>query len=197
MNPKALLIATTNPGKLHEYRELLADLPVRWLALTDVGLGEIEAAETGQTYLDNALMKAREYAGYAHLPTLADDSGVEVDALGGAPGIYSARYGPTAPERIARLLAALEGVPDEKRAARFVCATVLILPDGVTVSAEGVVEGRIGYAPCGANGFGYDPIFVLPDGRTMAELPTEEKGALSHRGRALARIAPILRCIFA
>jgi XTP/dITP diphosphohydrolase len=193
---KSLLIATTNRGKLKEYQDMMADLPVRWLTLADVGLATMDVEETGQTFFDNALLKAREYSARAGLPTLADDSGIAVDALNGGPGVYSARYAPTAPERNTKLLAALEGVPDEARTARFVCVTTLVTPDGVIISAEGTVEGRVGYEPRGTNGFGYDPVFVLPNNRTMAELSAEEKNSLSHRGRALAKLAPLLRCLF-
>ena len=191
----ALLVATTNPGKLREYRDMLADLPVMWRSLADIGLQDLEVQENGATFLDNALIKARAYAARAGLPTLADDSGLVVDALDGGPGVHSARYAPTVAARNARLLAALEGVPAAQRTARFVCVTALALPDGLTVTAEGRVEGQIAFAPRGTHGFGYDPLFALPDGRTLAELLPAEKHAISHRGRALARLHPILRFV--
>ncbi len=191
-----LLVATTNPGKLHEYRALLSDLPVRWLTLADVGLDQLDVEETGETFFDNAVLKARVYQARSGLPTLADDSGLEVDALGGAPGVRSARYAPTAPERNTRLLTALEGVPARQRTARFVCVVAFLAPDGLLIAAEGRVEGAIGEAPRGTNGFGYDPVFLLDGRRTLAELPADEKNRISHRGRALARLRPLLACLF-
>jgi XTP/dITP diphosphohydrolase len=191
-----LLVASTNVGKLKEYRELMADLPVNWLSLKDVGLDQMEVEETGETFRANALIKAEAYCAASKLPTLADDSGIVVDALGGAPGVYSARYAPTAEERNAKLIHALEGVPFEQRTARFVAVIALVLPDQVAITAEGHVEGRVGLEPRGTNGFGYDPVLVLDDGRTMAELSAAEKNQISHRGRALAKLHPILRCLF-
>jgi XTP/dITP diphosphohydrolase len=191
-----LLVATTNPGKLNEFRQLMADLPVDWLSLKDVGLDQMEVEETGDTFAANALLKAEAYCAASGLPTLADDSGIVVDALDGAPGVQSARYAPTSEERNAKLIKALENVPTERRTARFVCVIALVMPDRLTVMAEGRVEGRVGTEPRGANGFGYDPIFVLDDGRTTAELLPAEKNTISHRGRALARLAPVLRCLF-
>jgi XTP/dITP diphosphohydrolase len=169
-----LLVASTNVGKLKEYRELMADLPVNWLSLQDVGLAHMEVEETGDTFRANALLKAEAYCAASKLPTLADDSGIVVDALGGAPGVYSARYAPTAEERNAKLIHALEGVPFERRTARFVAVIALVLPDQVTIIAEGRVEGHVGLEPRGTNGFGYDPVLVLDDGRTMAELSSAE-----------------------
>jgi XTP/dITP diphosphohydrolase len=191
-----LLVASTNVGKLKEYRELMADLPVNWLSLQDVGLAHMEVEETGDTFRANALLKAEAYCAASKLPTLADDSGIVVDALGGAPGVYSARYAPTAEERNAKLIHALEGVPFERRTARFVAVIALVLPDQVTIIAEGRVEGHVGLEPRGTNGFGYDPVLVLDDGRTMAELSSAEKNQISHRGRALAKLHPILHCLF-
>ncbi len=192
-----LLVATTNRGKLREYTAMLEDLPVTWLTLADVNLEKVDVEETGDTFAANALIKAQAYAVHSGLPTLADDSGLVVDALDGGPGVYSARYAPTSAERNAKLLRAMEGVPLERRTARFVCVTALAIPDGVTVFAEGRIEGRIGYELRGANGFGYDPLFVIESGQTTAELPPAEKNLISHRGRALAKLHPILRCIFA
>ncbi|MCC7209935.1 MAG: RdgB/HAM1 family non-canonical purine NTP pyrophosphatase [Anaerolineae bacterium] len=192
-----LLVATTNAGKLREYQDMLAGLPVRWVGLDDVGLAGVDVEETGTTFWQNALIKALDYARRANLPTLADDSGLEVDALNGRPGVYTARYAPTVAERNAKLLKALKGAPDEARGARFVCVTALATPDGLTVTAEGTLDGRIGHAPRGVHGFGYDPIFMLPDGRALAELPPDEKHAISHRGRALARIRPLLEYVLA
>ncbi|MEP7287086.1 MAG: RdgB/HAM1 family non-canonical purine NTP pyrophosphatase [Chloroflexota bacterium] len=191
-----LLVASTNAGKLKEFRELMSDLAVNWVSLADVGLASMDVEETGSTFSENALLKAHAYSAASGLPTLADDSGIVVDALNGAPGVYSARYAPTAPERNAKLLQALEGMPHEQRTARFVSVIALVMPDGVTVTAEGRVEGHVGTAPRGDQGFGYDPVFLLDDGRSMAELSPAEKNAISHRGRALVRLQPILKCIF-
>lgn len=193
--PPRLLVATTNTGKLREYQELLAGLPVSWVTLADVGLADMDVEETGETFWQNALIKALEYARQTHLPTLADDSGLEVDALNGGPGVYTARYAPSVAERNAKLLGVLDGVPDAARGARFVCVTALVMPDGLTVTAEGTLEGQIGREPRGVHGFGYDPIFVLPDGRHLAELVAAEKHSLSHRGRALARLQPVLQFV--
>jgi XTP/dITP diphosphohydrolase len=195
--PPTLLVATTNPGKLREYRDMLAGLPVTWRSLLDIGLDHMDVEETGDTFAANALLKAHAYSAASGLPTLADDSGLMVDALGGAPGVYSARYAPTTQERNAKLLRALEGVPDDARTAHFACVTALVMPDGVVVYTEGRVEGRIGRHERGTNGFGYDPLFVLPHGQTMAELSADDKNSLSHRGRALAKLSPVLACLFA
>ncbi len=190
-----LLIATTNAGKRDEYRALLADLPYEIVGLADVGLGEMDVDETGTTYFDNALIKARTYQSASGLTTLADDSGISVDALNGAPGVYSARYAPTVAERNAKLLDAVKDIPAELRTARFICVIAIMAPDHTLIVGEGAVEGVIAYAPRGTFGHGYDPIFELPDGRTMAELPQEEKNELSHRGRALAKVYPLLGCL--
>ena len=190
-----LLVGTHNPGKQREYQELLVGLPVRWVSPQDVGLNGFEPEETGTTFEENARLKALAYAQAAGMSALADDSGLEVDALEGAPGVYSARYGGpglTDVGRYEKLLKALEAVPVEQRAARFVCVVALALPDGRLYTARGTVEGRIGTGPKGTNGFGYDPVFVLPDGRHMAELPSDEKHAISHRGMALAAFKPTL-----
>lgn len=187
-----LLIATTNAGKRDEYRALLAALPFEIVALTDVGLGTMDVDETGTTFFENALLKARAYQVASGLITLADDSGIVVDALGGAPGVYSARYAPTVAERNAKLLAALEQTPAEQRTARFMCIIAVLTPAQTLIAGEGKVEGHIAYAPRGTFGHGYDPVFELPDGRTMAQLPQDEKNMLSHRGRALTNIYHLL-----
>jgi XTP/dITP diphosphohydrolase len=175
---------------------MLADLSVTWLTLADVNLEQVDVEETGETFAANALLKAQAYAALSGLPTLADDSGLVVDALNGGPGVYSARYAPTSAERNAKLLQVLEGVPLEQRTARFVCVTALVIPDGLTLFAEGRIEGRIGYELRGSNGFGYDPLFVIESGQTTAELSPEEKNQISHRGRALTKLHPVLRCLF-
>ncbi len=195
MTPLRLLIATHNKGKLREYRRLLADLPVELTYLDEVGITE-DVPETGSTFEENAIQKATAYARMSGMLTLADDSGLEVDALGGEPGIHSARYagpGATDEDRIRKLLNALADVPLEKRTARFRCVIAVATPRGEVYTAEGEVEGLITDTPRGQHGFGYDPVFFLPDrGCTMAELPPEEKNRISHRARAAERIKPLL-----
>jgi len=188
-----VLLATRNPGKLREYESLLEGLPFRWHLLTDIGL-DMEVEETGETFEENARLKALAYSRASDLPTLADDSGLAVVALGGAPGVRSARYaGPGASDedRYRLLLRNLEGVPDGKRAARFVCVAAFALPNGSLATAEGTVEGRILHGPRGDGGFGYDPVFYVNEmGCTMAELVTADKNRVSHRGRALVALRP-------
>lgn len=191
-----LLVATHNMGKLAEYEEMLADLRVEWLTLDDAGI-TFEAPETAETFAEIAVHKAQIYAEMSGLLTLADDSGLEVDALDGRPGVRTARYGGeglSAVERYQLLLRNLSDVPWSRRAARFRCAIALAAPDGQLLGeAEGVCEGVIALEPSGGGGFGYDPVFYLPDrGVTMAELPSAEKHRISHRGRALAAISPLL-----
>jgi XTP/dITP diphosphohydrolase len=195
--PRPLLIATHNPGKKAEFAALLGDLPLELLTLDEAGL-HFSVAEDGDTYAANALLKARGYAAPSGLLTLADDSGLDVDALDGAPGVYSARYGGPGLDDRARyelLLAALKDVPPSQRTARFRCVIALAWPDGRSETAEGVCEGSIAIAPRGAHGFGYDPVFLLAErpGLTMAELSPEAKNALSHRARAAATAREILR----
>ena len=194
--PHRLLIATGNAGKLREFRQLFgAYVESDWelVAPADVGLAGFTVVEDGQTYAENAGRKARSYANAAGLPALADDSGLEVDALDGAPGLYSARYAGEAADddaNRARLLQALAGVPTERRTARFRCVIALAFPYTTNVRlGEGVVEGVIAMDERGGLGFGYDPVFALPDGRRMAELALAEKNRLSHRARALAQAA--------
>lgn len=187
MSTRKLLVATHNPGKVREYVQLLADLPLSVTWLDDVGVVEA-VEETGTTYTENALLKAQHYAALTGLLTWADDSGLEVDALGGRPGVYSARYGGPGlsdRQRYEMLLAALAGVPESQRTARFRCVVALATPDGRTWTTEGAVEGRILTAPRGANGFGYDPIFFMPGyDAVMAELPKAVKNQISHRAIA-------------
>jgi len=190
---RRLLIATTNPGKLVEFRELLEGLPVE-LVLPE---RDLQVAETGRNYAENAALKARTYAAASGLLTLADDSGLEVDALGGAPGLFSARYSPLPgandADRRAHLLANLRGLP-RPWTAHFHCTAALALPDGELHLAEGQVFGEILPEERGTNGFGYDPLFLLPElGRSMAELTREEKNTLSHRARALHAALPAIR----
>jgi XTP/dITP diphosphohydrolase len=191
---RKLVLATTNKGKLQEFRELLAGLPLIIGGLADYpGLGAI--AETGRTFVANAIIKAKTVADYTQELTLADDSGLEVDALAGAPGIYSARYGQpgwNSRQQYQYLLEQLAACGLPSRSARFRCAMALYDPAAAVLeTAEGTVEGEITDSPRGENGFGYDPVFYLPElGLTMAELPDSQKNRLSHRGRALAAIKP-------
>ena len=192
-----LLLASANQGKLRELRTILAGLPVELVGLTEAGLGDPpEVEETGDTFLENALLKARAYAAWSGMAAVADDSGLEADALGGAPGVRSARYaGQGAGDRanLVKLLAALAGVPPERRTARFRCAAVLVDPKGGEWHAEAAWEGRVLEAPRGSGGFGYDPVF-LPDGwdRTSAEVDQATKDAASHRGKAFRALRPAI-----
>jgi len=188
-----LLVATSNAGKLVEIREIVAGIPLELVSLRDLRLPPPD--ETGDTFHANAAQKATISARQSGLWTLADDSGLCVEALGGAPGVHSARYAPTDEERRAKLLHALQGVPEEKRGAHFFCAVALSPPDGERIlRAEGRVDGSIAFAERGTNGFGYDPIFLPAEtpGQTLAELGSGEKNRLSHRGRALQRLRPVL-----
>jgi len=195
---RELTIATSNPHKVEEISAVLGPLGVRCVPLGRADIPEPE--EDGATFEENARIKARAYAMALGCVVLADDSGLEVDALGGAPGVYSARYaglGVTREERDrannAKLLSALDGVPDAQRNARFVCVLSIAGPDGAIVAeSRGTFEGIIGHAPRGTNGFGYDPLLVLEDGRTSAELSPDEKNARSHRGNALRLLVPRL-----
>lgn len=183
-----VVVATSNPGKVAEIREALAGLGWELLALDDPSLPEIVLPEeTGTTYEENAALKACAAAVISGLPALADDSGLEVAALNGEPGIFSARFGnlDTATERNVHLLEQLRGKGRAERTARFVSVLLLAYPDGHLESYRGEVTGQILEGPRGPGGFGYDPLFLLPDGRSMAELSVPEKRAVSHRGRAL------------
>jgi XTP/dITP diphosphohydrolase len=196
--PPRLALATRNPGKIREILDICRDWPVRWLLATDPGADEWpKVEENGKTYLDNALLKARAVAAAAGVPAVADDSGIEVDALGAEPGPRSARFaGPTATDRdnLRLLIDRIRDAAPEDRTARYRCVAVCAWPDGREVWAEGECEGRLILEPKGSSGFGYDPIFV-PEGeerRTMAQLSEEEKNAISHRGRALRTLGDIL-----
>ncbi len=191
-----IVLATHNRGKRREWQELLDGLPITLLLPEEVGAaGDVE--ESADTYLENARLKARALVARTGLPALADDSGLEVDALDGAPGVRSARYVLGNDEvRYRSLLRALEGVPPERRSARFRCVAVLSLPDGREWVAEGVSEGVIALAPAGEAGFGYDPVFYVPElGKTFAQLSSEEKNRISHRGRAAQALRPILEAL--
>ena len=191
-----LLIATANKGKVSEYRSLLEGLEWDLLSLADVGI-EGDIPETGSTYEENARLKAVQCAARSGLLTLADDSGLEVAALDGEPGVRSARYagdGANDAQRVAHLLSKLEGVPAEKRDARFVCVIAIATAEGDVTLCRGECPGAIVIEPRGDKGFGYDPAFLLPDlGLTMAELPLEVKNQLSHRGRAAVAARQALR----
>jgi len=194
--PEAIAIASRNEGKLREIAEICADWPVRWVTVRDHPGDWPDVEETGSTYLENALLKAHAVSEFTGEAALADDSGIEVDALGGGPGPRSARYaGEDASEERNRnaLLSALKGVPMNGRTARYRCVAALVLPDGAERSTEGLCEGTLTAKPRGSGGFGYDPIFV-PAGwdATMAELSAEEKDRISHRGRAFRAMRTLL-----
>ncbi|MFO7697015.1 MAG: XTP/dITP diphosphatase [Anaerolineae bacterium] len=193
-----MLIATHNRGKIREYRALFQHFNDDVVGLDDLGITD-EVEETGPTFAENALLKARAFALLSGTETLADDSGLEVDALDGRPGVFSARYaGPDATdeERYRKLLDELQGTPAHQRRARFRCAVAVAWPDGRIALTTGTCEGEIAHQPSGTNGFGYDPVFVVPEHRcTMAELPEEIKNTLSHRARATRALLQILgRC---
>jgi XTP/dITP diphosphohydrolase len=193
-----LLVATGSAHKLAELQRLFGDLPLDLVSLRDAGIAD-EAPEDGETFEENALQKARWYAAATRLPTLADDSGLEVDALRGAPGVRTRRYAgasATDEENYRKLLAALDEIPDGARGARFVCVMAFVDPgSGLEETFRGECAGTIVRAPRGDHGFGYDPVFAV-DGRTMAERPPAEKDRLSHRGRAAAIAAAALRSRF-
>ncbi len=190
-----LLLATNNAGKVAEFRYLLDSCGWQLVTPRDVGV-QLDVEETGHTYLENATLKALAFARTSGLTSLADDSGLEVDALHGRPGILSARYAGvdlTDGERVASLLEELAGVAEEARTARFRCVVAIATANGQVRSVEGTVEGRIAVEPRGENGFGYDPIFELPErGLTVAELPASEKHAVSHRGVAAREARKLL-----
>lgn len=190
-----LVLATGNPDKAGEIAAILEPAGVETVAASAIAEGW-EVEETGATIEENARLKARAAVAATGRPALADDTGLFVDALGGAPGVRSSRYaGETATyaDNVAKLLAALEGVPEGRRGARFRTVAVLARPDGEERSFEGTLEGAIGHAPRGDGGFGYDPVFVVANtGRTLAEVPFDEKNRTSHRARALAEVAEFL-----
>lgn len=186
-----VVFATGNEGKMREIRMILADVDVEVLSLKDAGI-VLDAEENGKTFAENALIKARACAEQTDALVLADDSGLEIDYLNQEPGIYSARYmGEDTSYHIKNknLIERLDGVPDEERTARFVCSIAAVLPDGTQRVTDGVIEGRIGYEEKGENGFGYDPIFYVPQfGCTSAEMNPQQKNAASHRGKALEKM---------
>lgn len=185
---KRIIFATGNQGKMREIRKILGDLNVEIVSMKEAGIS-VDIEENGATYEENALVKARAVAARTGDCVLADDSGLEVDRLGGEPGVHSARYlGEDTPYGVknASLIKRLEGVPDEERTARFVCAIAAVLPGGRELTTRAAIEGRIGHEEKGSGGFGYDPIFYVPElQKTTAELTEEEKNLVSHRGQAL------------
>jgi XTP/dITP diphosphohydrolase len=189
-----ILVATANAGKMREFMHLLAPLQIALCFPPDLGLA-VEIVEDGKTYFENARKKALSYARASNLLTLADDSGLEVDALDGAPGVHSARYAPGHDaDRIELLLSHLADVPWERRTARFRCVVVVAAPGGEVQTTEGVCEGLIAFAPAGQGGFGYDPVFFLPECNcTMAQLSRAQKNRVSHRARAIEAMIPTLR----
>jgi XTP/dITP diphosphohydrolase len=195
LSKKKLLLATNNQGKAREYRNLLRGIPCRLVTLADEGI-TTDVPETGKTFEENARLKATILARESGLLTLADDSGLEIDALGGEPGVFSARHaGENASDadRVSFLLARLRNVPEDKRTARFHCVIAIVSPEGKVEICSGECRGVITTFPRGDNGFGYDPIFYLPElGRTMAELSAEEKNKVSHRARAAVKAKKVL-----
>jgi XTP/dITP diphosphohydrolase len=189
-----LLIATTSLGKLREWQGLLADLPLQLVTLTDVGI-DFDVDETGATFTQNAVLKAEAYGQASGHLTLAEDSGLCVAALGGAPGVHSARWeGADYAHKNALLIRLLAGKHGRARNCRYACVAVLRHSDGRIWRARGEVHGQIACAPAGESGFGYDPVFYIPRlGRTLAQVAVDEKDRISHRGRAAGRIRPILR----
>lgn len=192
-----LLVATNNPGKLEEYQHLLRDLPLKITSLCQEEI-EYEPEETEVTFEENAVLKAKAFAERSGLLTLADDSGLEIDRLGGAPGVHSARYGGTRRgedvRRYELVLHQLEGVPRPERTGRFRCVVAIATPEGQVATVEGAIEGVIAFDPQGEHGFGYDPIFFIPEfDCTMAQLPPETKNRISHRARAAQAALPIIR----
>lgn len=195
LSMRTLLVATTNLHKLDEYRAIFADLPFQLVSLNDVQL-DLDVEETGTTFEENAKLKALAYANASGLLTLADDSGLEIDALNGEPGVYSARFAGVNtpyPERFRLIFARMRGLSLEQRTARFRCVIALAEPDGPSCFAYGTIEGFITETPRGEHGFGYDPIFLVPKlGKTTAELSPEQKNQISHRARAAEEARQLL-----
>ncbi len=193
---RKVVFATGNAGKMKEIREILKDLDCEVCSMKEMGI-DIPIEENGKTFEENAVIKAEAVAAACGEIVLADDSGLEIDYLNGEPGIYSARYmGEDTPYSIknANLIERLKGIPEDLRGARFVCVIAAVFPDGEVVSTYGEVKGRIAHSERGSNGFGYDPVFFLPEfGRTTAELSDHEKNSISHRGEALRKMKEELR----
>ena len=195
MDKKRLIFATGNQGKVNEFRQMLGE-DYEILSMKDLDV-DVDIVEDGQTFEENAIIKAKTVCEATGQMVLADDSGFEVDALGGEPGIYSSRFmGEDTPYSIknAELLRRCEGLPEEERGARFVCVIACAFPDGRVETVKGVIEGRLAHEPKGENGFGYDPIFYYPErGMTTGEMEPEEKNAISHRGQAVRKMVGLLR----
>ena len=188
------VVATGNPHKLKEFARILEPLGIEILTPAQCGGEGIEPVEDGDTFEANAIIKATEFANKLGIPALADDSGICIDALGGAPGVYSARYsGGSDDDNNELVLKNLKGVPFEKRTARYACVICCAYPDGTYFTVQGECDGRIGFEYRGENGFGYDPLFYFENGKTFAEISGEEKDKLSHRGKALRLLADKLR----
>lgn len=190
-----IVFATTNDGKIKEIKEILADFDVEVVSMKEMNI-DVDVEENGTTFEENSLIKARSISKLTGLPALADDSGLEVDYLNGEPGVYSARYLGRDTDYDYKnnyIIDKLKDAKDEERSARFVCVISLVLPDGREFVKKGVMEGRIGYEIKGENGFGYDPIFYLPQyGKTSAEISAEEKNKISHRGKALSAMKELI-----
>jgi len=190
-----VIIATKNKGKLKEFESLLAKLNINVRSLEDFGTIP-DVVEDGSTFQENAKKKAEEICARLNLPTIADDSGLVVDFLDGMPGIYSARFAGNDKDddrNNARLLELMQGIEDRKRSAKFVCAIALAVPNEPTIVVQGTIEGLIAIEPKGSNGFGYDPLFYIPEyGKTMAEIPADVKNKISHRVKALDKLLEIL-----
>lgn len=188
MKANKIIFATSNEGKMREVRAILADMGMEILSMKEAGIC-VDVVEDGKTFEENAIIKAKAISEMTDAIVLADDSGLEIDYLNKEPGIYSARYmgeDTSYDVKNRNLIERLDGVPDEKRTARFVCAIAAALPDGSVLTTQGTIEGIIGYEIEGENGFGYDPIFYVPEyGCTTAQLSNEQKNAISHRGKAL------------
>jgi len=195
---RKFVVASRNKGKINEIKEILADFPYQVLSMEQIGIYK-DIEEHGNSFEENALIKAEEIFMATGEIVMADDSGLEVDYLNGAPGIYSSRFageGATDDDRNNKLLQLMEGVPLEKRKARFVCAVAVIFPEGRRFTVKGVCEGYIGYKPEGDNGFGYDPLFCLPEyGMTTAQMMPFEKHKISHRGKALMLMVDELKLV--
>lgn len=193
---RKIIFATGNQGKMHEIRQILGDMDLEVVSMKEAGI-DIDIVEDGTTFEENAIIKAKAVAAYTDAIVLADDSGLEIEYLNNEPGIYSARYmGADTPYSVKNqnFIDRLNGVPDEKRTARFVCVIAAAMPDGEIFTTKGVIEGRIAEEEKGENGFGFDPIFYVPEyGCTTAQLSEEQKNAISHRGKALEAMKEELR----
>jgi XTP/dITP diphosphohydrolase len=197
LNRQKIVLATSNPGKFQEMSEVFRGLPLKFLSIADLGIQD-EVRETGKSFLENARLKSLAYSLKSDCLTLAEDSGLEVSELGGAPGIYSARYSsprPTDDKNIRKVLRLMRGVPWDRRRARFICCLVFSVKGSIIKEVRGRVQGRVAFEKKGEAGFGYDPIFYYhPYRRTFGELAAEEKNRVSHRGRALRKMKAFLNC---